>query len=145
MRGAGGRYARAMLERIVAGLDGSAMSERVVEWCLDLAAGTTTEVVLVACYTERPRLGKAANDELRELLRPALDGARARLAAARVAVREALVEGDPRAALIEAAQDEGAALLVVGSRGHSPLADLVLGSVATYLTHHSPLPVAVVR
>lgn len=134
-----------MLERIVAGLDGSPTSERVVEWCVDLAAGTTTEVVLVACHTERPRLGKAANDELRELVRPALDGAKARLAAAGVAVRGFIVEGDPRVALIEAAKGEGAGLLVVGSRGHSPLTDLVLGSVATYLTHHSPLPVAVVR
>jgi nucleotide-binding universal stress UspA family protein len=42
-------------------------------------------------------------------------------------------------------QEEGAGLLVVGSRSHSRLEGLVLGSVALHAAMHGPCPVLVVR
>jgi nucleotide-binding universal stress UspA family protein len=40
---------------------------------------------------------------------------------------------------------EGAEPLVVGSRGHGALADMLLGSVSTYCVHHAHCPVTVIR
>lgn len=40
---------------------------------------------------------------------------------------------------------EGAALLVVGSKGHSPAGELFVGSVSQHLARHAPCPVIVVR
>lgn len=53
--------------------------------------------------------------------------------------------GDPTAGLIEAAGIHGADLIVVGHRGHSELTDLMLGSVASRLVHHSPIAVLVAK
>lgn len=40
---------------------------------------------------------------------------------------------------------EGADLLIAGTRGHSPLKRLALGSVATQLAHHAPCPLVSCR
>jgi len=53
--------------------------------------------------------------------------------------------GDPTAALIDAALRHDADLIVVGHRGHSELVDLMLGSVASRLVHHSPRSVLVAK
>ena len=50
--------------------------------------------------------------------------------------------GDPGRMLVQAAQ--GARLLVVGSRTHSMLAGIVLGSVTLHCVMHAPCPVLVV-
>ncbi|EUA14380.1 universal stress family protein [Mycobacterium kansasii 732] len=47
-------------------------------------------------------------------------------------------------ALVAAADDHNAALVVVGSRGRSGARDVVLGSVAVGTVHHSHRPVMVV-
>jgi nucleotide-binding universal stress UspA family protein len=51
--------------------------------------------------------------------------------------------GDPTTQLIAAADRHGAELIVVGHRGHSELAGLIVGSVASRLVHHSPVGVLV--
>jgi nucleotide-binding universal stress UspA family protein len=58
-------------------------------------------------------------------------------------VRSHVIEGYPPQVLVEAA--EGSDLLVVGCRGHSGFADMMLGSVSTYCVHHAHGPVTVIR
>lgn len=60
-----------------------------------------------------------------------------------VEVRTKAVRGGTRETLIEASRT--AQLLVVGARGRSGFAGLVLGSVSQALLHHAHCPVAVVR
>jgi nucleotide-binding universal stress UspA family protein len=54
--------------------------------------------------------------------------------------------GVPSAAhvLAEVASEEGADLIVIGTRGHTALAGLLLGSVTQRLLHIAPCPVLVV-
>jgi nucleotide-binding universal stress UspA family protein len=49
------------------------------------------------------------------------------------------------ARLCELAEEENAAVVVVGSNGRSALVDAILGSVSGYVLHHAPCPVLVVR
>ena len=48
------------------------------------------------------------------------------------------------AALVHVADEEGADVVVVGSRGHSELRSFVLGSTAHGVVHHARVPVLVV-
>jgi nucleotide-binding universal stress UspA family protein len=53
--------------------------------------------------------------------------------------------GDPATGLVDAALDEGADLLVLGSHGHSALARFLLGSVSQDVLHHAPCSVLLAR
>jgi nucleotide-binding universal stress UspA family protein len=70
-------------------------------------------------------------------------GHHARRVAPGVDVRLRKAEGPPAQALIDAG--EGAALVVVGSRGLGGLRSLLLGSVSLHCLHHAPCSVAVIR
>jgi nucleotide-binding universal stress UspA family protein len=56
-----------------------------------------------------------------------------------------LREGQAVEAIIEQAEEIGAGLIVVGSRGMGRLGRLVMGSVSMGLAHRSPCPVLIVR
>jgi len=54
-------------------------------------------------------------------------------------------EGDPGAVTIDAAEAEGADVIVVGSHDRGPVGRLLLGSVSSYVVDHSRRPVVVIR
>ena len=58
-------------------------------------------------------------------------------------VEARLAVGDAAEALVDEA--EGAELLVVGSRGRSGIASVLLGSVSRHVVSHAPCPVVVVK
>ena len=53
-------------------------------------------------------------------------------------------EGDPVSEILQVAQETGAGLLVLGTRGRGHLATHLLGSVATELVRQSPIPTLVI-
>jgi nucleotide-binding universal stress UspA family protein len=56
-----------------------------------------------------------------------------------------IISGDPRTELVEAAKNQRADLLVVGSHGRTGLTKLLLGSVASHVVTHAPCSVLVVK
>ena len=46
---------------------------------------------------------------------------------------------------MEVARDWGADLIIIGSRGHTGIVRLLVGSVSRYVVDHSPCPVEVVH
>ncbi len=53
--------------------------------------------------------------------------------------------GDPGVLTCELARSWGANLIVVGRRGRTGMAELFLGSVSNYITHHAPCSVLIVQ
>lgn len=68
----------------------------------------------------------------------------AELAASGSGIESRLVEGDPRLALHEVAQNEGVDLMVIGQRGRNPIQQLLLGSVAEAACRGMIIPVLLV-
>lgn len=60
-------------------------------------------------------------------------------------VETRIATGDPAQKIIRAAEDAGANLIVLGSRGQGPIRSLVLGSVSTKVNQMSPVNVITVR
>lgn len=62
----------------------------------------------------------------------------------RIAATGRALSGVPEWAIVEACEEEGADLLIAGSRGYGPAMRVMLGSVSTELAHKAPCPVLVV-
>lgn len=139
--------------RIVIGLDGSPGSIHALLWTIDIAKRLDAEVVAVhvdspPTYIPAPMgiLPPAETPEQRADLEEALATEWCLpLRKSGVRFRAMLEEGAPTAtALIDVAQREGADMMVVGSRGHNAVTELLLGSVSHQVAHHSPIPVVIV-
>jgi nucleotide-binding universal stress UspA family protein len=57
----------------------------------------------------------------------------------------AVKEGPPAGAIIEAAEERSAKLIVIGSRGYGGLKGSMMGSVSNQVIHHAPCPVLVIK
>ncbi|KAF3884653.1 MULTISPECIES: universal stress protein [Nostocales] len=55
------------------------------------------------------------------------------------------IPGNPSRVICDLAQSWNADLIIIGRRGHSGLAELLLGSVSNYVLHHAPCSVHVVQ
>lgn len=98
-----------------------------------------TEMVLASATLEDIR--KRQTQEAEELTRQA----RERLAGTGLSLDTAVSEGDPRTAIVDAAKEWQADLIVVGSHGRTGLTRLVMGSVAQTVVAHAHCSVEVVR
>lgn len=135
--------------RIVVGVDGSPTSQRAFRWALTEARARDASLDVVHAW-QAPDAGYLPYEA------GAIDTSDYEAAATRTLdkivttadlqdaprIRTAPVRGGAAAAVLDAAY--GADLVVVGTRGLSPLKRLVVGSVATQLAHHAPCPVVVV-
>lgn len=54
-------------------------------------------------------------------------------------------KGDPADAILDVAQEQDAALIVVGNKGMTGTRRLLLGSVPNNVAHHAPCSVLIVR
>lgn len=53
--------------------------------------------------------------------------------------------GKPGEAIVDAAKNENAAVVIMGTRGMGTLRRTVMGSVSDYVVHHAHIPVIVCR
>ena len=129
---------------IVVGFDGSDQAGEALRWALDFAGGTARVRVIAALEVapwidvdlSRDRFGNEIEHEEQRIV-AALDA----IDPDRRAERSIVMAG-PRQALSEA--QDGADLIVVGSRGRGLVAAGLLGSVSTWLIHDASLPVVIV-
>lgn len=121
---------------VVVGVDGSQQSVSAASWAAEESALRHADVHLVLA-NDAP----ARDEELRAMLQGVVD----RLASRhpRLNMRPEIVHGHPATELIN--RSTRAQLVVVGSRGHGPIVDMLLGSVSTKLAHHAHCPIVVVR
>jgi nucleotide-binding universal stress UspA family protein len=140
-----------MIRGVLIGIDFSETSEAALQWGLAIARAHGAEVALVHAlrlpslvtpYVPMPpdldvELERKALERLAEIERRAGgDGTR---------VSSAIRHDEPAAALRDAALEGKADLVVIGTRGHSRLEHLLLGSVAERVISTAPVPVLAVH
>lgn len=139
-----------MSRTVVAGVDGSEGSDRALEWCAVNAPKLDAEVVAVHVFhtpyaypaLDAPSMPVEIDrwkTEARRLLESEWTAA-----LGDVPHRTMFVEGSPARDIAEVADDLGADLIVVGSRGRGEVAELFLGSVSHHLAHHARRPLVIV-
>ena len=138
-----------MFKKILLGLDGSPESARALDLATKIAADDAAhiEIVHVREYMLAGRAGmqttRANEEDLEAIVRKQAD----ELAAGGTDVTLTVVTsttGGPAHVLADQAEQSGADVIIVGTRGHTGLAGLLLGSVTQRLLHISPCPVMAV-
>lgn len=139
---------------VVVGSDGSSTAERAVRGAAEVAAGHGARLVIVTAYT--PAAGGVERDAVPAEIGWAVadvNQAEERVRAGRgiatsVGVTRTVTHaaaGSPADVLLDAAEQFSADLIVVGSRGLTRGAHVLLGSVAASVAHHAPCDVMIVE
>jgi nucleotide-binding universal stress UspA family protein len=132
--------------RIVVGVDGSPHSNAALRWSLDQALARGGEVTAVFAW-QVPFVsipGAFSRTELEQGYGEFLvDSVSAVEPAPKVPLETVLAESDPTEALVTAARR--ADLLVLGIRGRTPVAGLMLGSVSQSCAASATCPVVLVK
>jgi nucleotide-binding universal stress UspA family protein len=95
-----------------------------------------------------PQMASGYAPELEPFAKPAWDllmNAQKKLAAAGFDAHTIVKKGDVRESIVNAADEWGADLIVLGSHNHGGVHRLVLGSVAEYVARYAPCSVEIVR
>ncbi|SNY66075.1 universal stress protein [Paractinoplanes atraurantiacus] len=135
---------------VVVGTDGTACGTAAVEWAAGEARrrGAVLRIVLAYdwdLHDSRFAIGSEYADVARNLAETTVAAAhsRARALEPGIKIETDVLPGYAVPRLLEAST--GAALLVVGSRGHGGFAGMLLGSVGRKMALQAPCPVVVVR
>jgi nucleotide-binding universal stress UspA family protein len=141
------------MKTILAPIDFSQVSERVINRAIELARGTSARLVLLHVVAPMPVIGRklALTMTGAELAVAAEKEAAAELVKLQRSLRDRGVTahavhvcGDPRKCIIEQAERLTADYIVIGSHGHSAFYDLLIGSTASGVLKRASCPVVIV-
>jgi nucleotide-binding universal stress UspA family protein len=138
---------------VVIGIDGSPASEAAIAFAFDAAALRGAPLIAVHCWTDPALDGPIPARSAGIVDPPPIANAERILLAERLAgwaekypdvpVQQVLIHDRPAPALVNYARK--AQLIVVGTRGHGMLANMLLGSTSSALINHADCPVVIAR
>lgn len=136
------------MKKIFLPVDGSEHSRRAVAKTIELARLTGGEVRVFHYQEREPSRAGIATFEATEDAAKLVDAAVAELQAAGIRASgetRAGLAGEAAKAIVDEAGRFDADMIVIGSRGLTDFAALLVGSVAHKVIHHAHCPVLVVR
>lgn len=138
-----------MYRKILVGYDGSAAGRKAFDAALELAAKDGAELYVLS-VARPPEVGddvetEAVIENSRRYHRRILAELKSSVSAKGVKTRFEVAVGHPAEQIIYDADRHGVDLIVVGDRGRSKFARLLLGSVSKQVVQYAARPVMVVR
>lgn len=133
---------------VVVGVDGSPASKAALRWAAWHARQLNGTIIAVTAWDvpmiynwEVPESGEIATRTAQ-----GLDGIVTEvLGDSEVTVSKEVSSGHPARAVLDAAEEAGADLIVMGNRGRGGFTKVLLGSVSQHVLHHARCPVLVIR
>ena len=137
------------VNRILAAADFSETSDKAFDYALSLAKVFEAEVVVLHILQE-PILYQAETDQsyrdaFEQKIQDSMDAMLQRHTCEGVNVATAMRQGAPFVEIIQFAEAEKCDMIVLGTHGHGPLYNMLLGSVAEKVVRKATCPVLVVR
>jgi len=132
-----------LVKRILVATDESSTAARAVEWAADAAGRYSAELLLLSVLVPENLVGSAA-DEVAGRRAARLASEAERLGGARGRSR-IVFDSDPAAAIVRAAEEEGADMLVVGNAGMGERSQFLLGNVPNRVSHSAHCSVVIVN
>jgi nucleotide-binding universal stress UspA family protein len=140
-----------MFEKILLAVDGSEHSMRAARAAGDLARAMKSSIVRIVVafdgipdFLGEPNRQQAIDARLKEA-NEILQKAQESVGNIPGEIHTELIEGSPAEAIIGVAKTRGSTVIVMGSRGISTIAELVLGSTSHKVVSHASCPVLIVR
>jgi len=139
-----------LFAKILVAVDGSESSKKAFDKSVFLAQKCNSKLFVVHVVLDWEYGGDSAAtfeliDELRARGSELLQQCKNQALQSSVQVETVLEQGDYAHEIIEVAKRKNCELIIMGSRGMSPIKELVLGSVSLKVMHHASCPVMVVR
>jgi nucleotide-binding universal stress UspA family protein len=141
------------VRKIVVGVDGSECARHALEWAIGLARSLHAEIVAVFALQlskyDYFAYGMAVplmyEDEWRRELKHSFEQDWcAALRKSGVEFQTVLEDGRPASVISSVADRLNADMIVLGKRGRSGIAELLMGSVSHEVSHHSKRPVTII-
>jgi nucleotide-binding universal stress UspA family protein len=131
---------------IVVGYDGSDCAKTALATAADIARHYGEKLVIAFAFEVNRVAGEVSDYQhaLEELAQARLQEGRALVDDSDLDVEAVVIEESPARALVELADERDARVIVVGTRGESPLHAALIGSTPQKLVHMSARPVLVV-
>jgi len=140
-----------MFEKILLAVDGSEHSLRAAQEAGNLARVMKSDILRIVvafdgipAYLGEPNLQQAIDARMKEAS-TILQKAQNAVGKIPGELHTELIEGSPAEAIINVAKTRGSTVIVMGSRGMSAIAELVLGSTSHKVVSHASCPVLIVR
>ena len=145
--------------KILLAVDGSACSDAAVEALARRPWPPESEVKVITAaeipmpvgmepWVISPDYFEEMDKSVRKAAQVVLDSALAKLKTIEdktLKISSEIIQGPPRQVIVDEAQDWGADLIVMGSRGLGAWDRLLLGSVSNAVVHHAKCSVEIVR
>ena len=131
-------------------VDGSDHADRAADYAIELARLMEGRILLLHCHRSFPKV--IGEPYLQSIITRTLEEAQTclapysrRLKESGIPFEERVMEGPAPGAIVQVAEIETCALIVMGTRGRNDLQGLFLGSVTHRVLQTAPCPVMVVR
>ncbi len=144
-----GQRQNAHFRKLLVGYDGSSQSEKAVDMAFSLAECLDATVLILAVArppepsisVELEAVLDDAKEHFEEAFRKILEKARSR----GLEVKTDMAVGHPAEQIIHRAEVDGIDLIILGRRGRSMIARMMLGSVSERVLRYAHCPVMVVH
>jgi nucleotide-binding universal stress UspA family protein len=133
-----------MLKKILLSLDGSENAEKALPWVKQYANREHAQVILLRAVVTKGLTPDTALAEVQSA-KEYLQGIERELNYAGIPVKMILKKYAPVRAILDAAMAEGCDLILMSTRGGSPVERWAIGGVTEQVLRLSPIPVLVIR